>query len=138
MPLEDIQLLGNEHNADASFRAKFSNHDKLSAFHKVWLKEGSPKPAPFEVKKKALEAIGLYQVEPNSAPDKSNQHLWELATEPDEKTWEYLEKFLTLYKAGEAKGQKESQKNLLRKVKEGNKKTIANKGACSPAKVSAL
>ena len=115
--------IAHEHNADADFRRQFINVDKLTVFHREWMKAGAPKPAPWDCKVTAPYAIGIFDIKLDDSESKSNDWVWQLAMQSPE-CWDQLSKFVALYQRGEAKGQKASTKKRLQKVEDGVRKEI--------------
>ena len=110
VPIEDLQFMARHHNIDADFRKKASSYDKLVSFHGTWLRAGSPGHPSKDLKITAMQDMGM-TVE-DTAESRNNEWIWQLAQQ-DDTCWELLEKYLKLYKHGNAKGQAISTKRKL-------------------------
>ena len=91
---------------------------------------GSPKPAPFNVKANALEAIGFIGCEPDDKESRTLEWIWQLSMQ-EPQTWKYLAEFMDLWTAGKHLSQKASLGKQLAKERAGNA-VVVTQGALSP------
>jgi len=132
MTVEEVALLARLHNNDAHFVHHATNYDKLAIFRNAWLENGAPLPSPWQVKQRAMAAVGFSSVKSNEdSACQSNDWIWQLSHQ-DTESWGFLEQWIRLWTEGKAHGQTKAASKTLKKAVTNANKEINS--AASPAR----